>query len=64
MSLATRLNVLPVQVTADHSIHERYGSQRVFIAVKKLAAFLDLLNLGLKLDVLNVDTMSQTDTTE
>ena len=62
--LTTRLSVLPAKVAADHLIHDRYGNQRVFIVAKKPAAFLDLINLGLKLDTLNVGTMSQTDTTK
>ena len=39
-------------------------ADRIIVVDEDAAAFLDLLNLGLKLDTLNVGTMSQTDTTK
>ncbi|CCI82107.1 PTS system mannose/fructose/N-acetylgalactosamine-transporter subunit IIB [Lactobacillus hominis] len=62
--MTTRLSVLKAAVAADHLNKHRYGNQRVFIVAKKPAEFLALLNMGLKLDTLNVGTMSQTDTTK
>lgn len=62
--MTTRLSVLHADVAADHINNNRYGKQRVFIVAKKPAEFLKLLDLGVKLDTLNVGTMSQTDTTQ
>lgn len=59
--MTTRLSVLPVKVAADHLNKDRYGNQRLFIVAKRPDEYLNLLNLGVKLDTINVGTMSQSD---
>ncbi|RMC47062.1 PTS sugar transporter subunit IIB [Lactobacillus sp. ESL0230] len=63
--MTTRLSVLPTRVAADHLNNNRYGNQRIFIVAKKPQKFLDLLNLGVSLEMINVGNMSKKeDTTE
>jgi mannose/fructose/N-acetylgalactosamine-specific phosphotransferase system component IIB len=63
--MTTRLSVLPTEVAADHLNNNRYGNQRIFIVAKKPQKFLDLLNLGVNLEMINVGNMSKKeDTTE
>ncbi|MDF7673010.1 PTS sugar transporter subunit IIB [Lactobacillus sp. ESL0701] len=61
--MTTRLSVLPVEVAADHLQKNRYGKQRLFLVAKRPEKFLDLLNLGIKLDTINVGNMSKRDDT-
>ncbi len=61
--MTTRLSVLSAEVAADHLNHDRYGKQRLFIVAKKPAAYLALLKLNVKLETINVGTMSQSNTT-
>ncbi|MBC6350142.1 MULTISPECIES: PTS system mannose/fructose/N-acetylgalactosamine-transporter subunit IIB [Lactobacillus] len=63
--MSTKLSVLPTEIAADHLKKDRYRKQRVFLVAKKPDKFLDLLNMGIKLDTINVGNMSkQDDTTE
>ncbi|RMC51656.1 PTS sugar transporter subunit IIB [Lactobacillus sp. ESL0225] len=63
--MTTRLSVLPTEVAADHLNKDRYGNQRIFIVAKKPQKFLNLLNLGVSLEMINVGNMSKKeDTTE
>lgn len=62
--MTTKLSVLSYKVAADHMLKERYGKQRVFLVAKKPQEYLNLVNEGVKLDTINVGTMSQTDTTK
>ncbi len=62
--MTTRLSVLTAQTAANHLNNSRYGKQRVFLVCKKPQGFLDLIKQGVKLDSINVGTMSQTDTTK
>lgn len=59
--MTTRLSVLPAKIAADHINKDRYGNQRLFIVAKRPDEYLNLLNLGVKLDTINVGTMSQSD---
>lgn len=59
--MTTRLSVLPVKIAADHLKNNRYGKQRLFLVAKRPDEYLNLLNLGVKLDTINVGTMSQSD---
>ncbi|MDF7683573.1 PTS sugar transporter subunit IIB [Lactobacillus sp. ESL0679] len=61
--MTTRLSVLPVEVAADHLKKDRYGNQRLFLVAKRPEKFLDLLNQGIKLDMINVGNMSKRDGT-
>ncbi|WEV37328.1 PTS sugar transporter subunit IIB [Lactobacillus sp. ESL0677] len=61
--MTTRLSVLPVDVAADHLKKDRYGNQRLFLVAKRPERFLDLLNQGIKLDMINVGNMSKRDDT-
>ncbi|WEV71181.1 PTS sugar transporter subunit IIB [Lactobacillus sp. ESL0785] len=61
--MTTRLSVLPTAVAADHLLKNRYGNQRLFLVAKRPEKFLDLLNLGVKLDLINVGNMSKRDDT-
>ncbi|WEV51454.1 PTS sugar transporter subunit IIB [Lactobacillus sp. ESL0731] len=61
--MTTRLSVLPVDVAADHLKKDRYGNQRLFLVAKRPEKFLDLLNQGIKLDMINVGNMSKRDDT-
>lgn len=60
----TRLSVLPEKVAADHLKNDRYGNQRLLIVAKKPEILLEMINDGVKLDTINVGTMSQSDTTK
>ncbi|WP_037556113.1 PTS system mannose/fructose/N-acetylgalactosamine-transporter subunit IIB [Staphylococcus simulans] len=59
-----RLSVLPVAKTAENILAGRYDSQRLMVIAKKPDRFLELINQGVDLDVLNVGNMSQTDETK
>ncbi|MCT6902915.1 MAG: PTS sugar transporter subunit IIB, partial [Lactobacillus sp.] len=52
--MSTKLSVLPTEIAADHLKKDRYRKQRVFLVAKKPDKFLDLLNMGIKLDTINV----------
>ncbi|RIN76462.1 PTS system mannose/fructose/N-acetylgalactosamine-transporter subunit IIB [Staphylococcus simulans] len=56
-----RLSVLPVAKAAENILAGRYDSQRLMVIAKKPDRFLELINQGVDLDVLNVGNMSQTD---
>jgi mannose/fructose/N-acetylgalactosamine-specific phosphotransferase system component IIB len=45
-------------------LNNRYGNQRLLLVAKKPQEFLSLINEGVKLDSINVGTMSQTNTTQ
>lgn len=62
--MTTKLSVLPVKIAADHLKNNRYGKQRLFLVAKRPDEYLNLLNLGVKLDTINVGTMSQSDKTK
>lgn len=57
------LSVLSEKVAADHIKRGGYDSQKVFIVVKRPQVLLDLVNDGVKLEMINVGNMSQTDET-
>ncbi|MDU0420639.1 PTS sugar transporter subunit IIB [Staphylococcus simulans] len=59
-----RLSVLPVAKAAENILAGRYDSQRLMVIAKKPDRFLELINQGVDLDVLNVGNMSQTDETK
>lgn len=59
-----RLSVLPVAKAAENILVGRYDSQRLMVIAKKPDRFLELINQGVDLDVLNVGNMSQTDETK
>lgn len=57
------LSVLPVAKAAQNILAGKYDNQRLFIVAKKPDRFLKLVENGVKIDVLNVGNMSQTDQT-
>ncbi|WP_412521655.1 PTS system mannose/fructose/N-acetylgalactosamine-transporter subunit IIB [Staphylococcus simulans] len=59
-----RLSVLPVAKAAENILAGRYDSQRLMVIAKKPDRFLELINQGVELDVLNVGNMSQSDETK
>lgn len=59
-----RLSVLPVAKAAENILAGRYDSQRLMVIAKKPDRFLEVINQGVDLDVLNVGNMSQTDETK
>ncbi|MGD6771677.1 PTS system mannose/fructose/N-acetylgalactosamine-transporter subunit IIB [Staphylococcus simulans] len=59
-----RLSVLAVAKAAENILAGRYDSQRLMVIAKKPDRFLELINQGVDLDVLNVGNMSQTDETK
>lgn len=62
--MTTRLSVLGYKTAANHLLNNRYGNQRLLLVAKKPQEFLNLINEGVKLDSINVGTMSQTNTTQ
>ncbi|EFO66673.1 MAG: PTS sugar transporter subunit IIB [Lactobacillus iners] len=60
----THLSVLDYKTAADHLLNDRYGTQRLLLVAKRPKEFLDLIDMGVKIDSINVGTMSQTNTTQ
>lgn len=59
-----RLSVLPVAKAAENIKAGKYDSQRLMVIAKKPDRFLELIQEGVDIDVLNVGNMSQTDETK
>lgn len=62
--ITTHLSVLSYKDAAERLLKDRYGKQRLLLVAKKPLEFLNLINSGVKLESINVGTMSQTNTTQ
>lgn len=58
-----KLSILPVEKAVANILAGKYDSQRLFIVARLPQTFLDMVEQGVPLEVINVGNMSQSDET-